>query len=100
MNPLLSLNEWKNTSAQTAIALTRQVRTEFWSTPSSQAPALKYLGRNKALYLFIREQVGVKARRGDVFEGKPNATIGSSVSKIYESIKTGRINQVLIDMLA
>ena len=100
MNPLLSLNEWKNTSAQTAIALTRQVRTEFWSTPSSQAPALKYLGRNKALYLFIREQVGVKARRGDVFEGKPNGTIGSSVSKIYESIKTGRINQVLIDMLA
>lgn len=99
MNPLLSLNEWKLTSAQTAIALTRQVREQFWSTPSSQAPALQYLGRNKALYLFVRETVGVKARRGDVFEGKPGPTIGSSVSKIYEAIKSGKINETLISML-
>ncbi|GAA5949814.1 hypothetical protein JCM3765_007701 [Sporobolomyces pararoseus] len=99
MNPLLSLNEWKLTSAQNAIALTRQVRESFWSTPSAQAPALQYLGRNKALYLFVRETVGVKARRGDVFEGKPGPTIGSSVSKIFEAIKTGKINQTLIDML-
>ncbi|GAA6059874.1 hypothetical protein JCM10212_007079 [Sporobolomyces blumeae] len=99
-NPLVTLNDWKLASAQTAIALTRQVRDRFWSTPSSQAPALDYLGRTKALYLFIREDVGVKARRGDVFEGKAGPTIGSSVSKIFEAIRDGRINQVLVDMLA
>lgn len=100
MNPLVSLNEWKLESARKAIELTREVRERFWSTPSGSAPALEYLGRTKALYLFVRETVGVKARRGDVFEGKPAATIGSSVSKIYDAIKSGKINQVLIDMLA
>ncbi|GAA5918439.1 hypothetical protein JCM1841_003967 [Sporobolomyces salmonicolor] len=98
-NPLVALHEWKLSSAQTAIALTRQVREQFWTTPSSQAPALHYLGRTKALYSFVRDEVGVKARRGDVFVGKPEATIGSSVSKIYEAIKSGAINEVLIGML-
>ncbi|GAA5861329.1 hypothetical protein JCM1840_005336 [Sporobolomyces johnsonii] len=98
-NPLVAVTEWKLSSAQTAIALTRQVREQFWTTPSSQAPALQYLGRTRALYSFVRDEVGVKARRGDVFVGKPEATIGSSVSKIYEAIKSGKINGVLVGML-
>lgn len=48
----------------------------------------------------MRDVVGVKARRGDVFLGKHEATIGSSVSKIYDSIKSGKVNAVLVEMMA
>ncbi|GAA5969160.1 hypothetical protein JCM11641_007492 [Rhodosporidiobolus odoratus] len=99
-NPLAAVATWRSTSANAAVSLTRQLRSTFWSTPSSSAPALNYLGQTKSLYLFIREEVGVKARRGDVFEGKPGETIGRSVARIYEAIKEGRITKVLVEAMA
>lgn len=98
---LQAVNAWKVACAERAIALTRQVRDTFWSTPVTEAPALSYLApRTRKLYTFVRDVVGVKARRGDVFLGKQEATIGSSVSRIYEAVKDGRVNKVLVDMLA
>jgi phenylalanine ammonia-lyase len=35
-----------------------------------------------------------------VFLGKQEATVGSGVSKIYESIRSGRINAVLVEMMS
>ncbi|KPV78241.1 uncharacterized protein RHOBADRAFT_47862 [Rhodotorula graminis WP1] len=98
---LEALNQWKVASAERAIVVTRQVRETFWATPSSAAPALSYLApRTRLMYTFVREELGVKARRGDVFLGRQEATIGSNVSRIYEAIRDGRINKVLVDMLA
>ncbi|GAA6053429.1 hypothetical protein JCM3770_005162 [Rhodotorula araucariae] len=98
---LQALNAWKDAAAERAVALTREVRETFWATPAAQAPALRYLApRTRALYAFVREELGVKARRGDVFLGRQEATIGSSVSCIYEAVKDGRINAVLVQMLA
>jgi phenylalanine ammonia-lyase len=97
-NPLPLLAQWRSESAAAAVALTRQVREAFWAAESS--PTAEFLGKSRALYSFVRETVGVKARRGDVFLGKQEATIGSSISKIYDSVKSGRINSVLVDIMA
>ncbi|GAA5981344.1 hypothetical protein JCM10908_004076 [Rhodotorula pacifica] len=98
---LASLNAWKVACAEKAIALTRAVRDSFWAAPSSASPALKYLSpRTRVLYSFVREEVGVKARRGDVYLGKQEVTIGTNVSRIYEAIKSGRIAPVLVKMMA
>ncbi|BGP21577.1 phenylalanine/tyrosine ammonia-lyase [Rhodotorula toruloides] len=98
---LAAVNAWKVAAAEAAISLTRQVRDAFWTTASTSSPALSYLSpRTQILYSFVREELAVKARRGDVFLGKQEVTIGSNVSKIYEAIKSGRINSVLLKMLA
>ncbi|SCZ90831.1 BZ3500_MvSof-1268-A1-R1_Chr1-3g02294 [Microbotryum saponariae] len=96
-NPLPKISEWKKTGAEQAVTLTCEIRESYWST--TLYPTTQYLGRSKALYLFVRETLGVKARRGDVFLGKQEATIGLSVSKIYEAIKSGRINKTLVEMM-
>lgn len=97
-NPLPLLAKWRAESAAAAVALTREVREAFWAAETS--PTVEYLGKSRALYSFVRETVGVKARRGDVFLGKQEATIGSSISKIYDSVKSGRINSVLVEIMA
>lgn len=98
---LASLNAWKVACAEKAIAITRSVRDSFWTTPSAQSPTLKYLSpRTRLMYSFVREEVGVKARRGDVYLGKQEPMVGSNVSRIYEAIKTGKIAPVLVKMLA
>ncbi|GAA5844709.1 hypothetical protein JCM11251_007355 [Rhodosporidiobolus azoricus] len=105
-NPLLAVNNWKTTSARSAVALTRKLREEFWSTQTAgsqsakTAPALKYLGTGtRKVYSFVRDVVGVKARRGDVFMGREGETIGRAVSKIVEAIKEGRMERVLVEAL-
>ncbi|GAA5856295.1 hypothetical protein JCM8547_000857 [Rhodosporidiobolus lusitaniae] len=105
-NSLLVVHNWATSNAQQAVALTHQLREQFWSTHASasgvsDAPALKYLGKGtRKLYEFVRGEVGVKARRGDVHLGVQEATIGSSVSRIYEAIRDGRINRVLVEATA
>ncbi|GAA5897404.1 hypothetical protein JCM6882_001878 [Rhodosporidiobolus microsporus] len=104
-NPLLALNTWKVSSAQRAIALTRQMREQFFAATASgassaDAPAIKYLGAGtKKVYLFVRDTVGVKARRGDVFLGREGDTIGRAVSRIVEAVKGGRMERVLVEAL-
>ncbi|KAK4057992.1 hypothetical protein OIO90_000731 [Microbotryomycetes sp. JL221] len=96
-NPLPLIAKWKSESATAAIALTREVRESFWTAKTS--PTTSLLGKTKGLYTFVREVVGVKARRGDVFLGKQEQTVGLGVSKIFESIKSGKMNSVLVEMM-
>lgn len=96
-NPLPIIAKWRTDSSTHAIALTRELRDTFHYAAVS--PTSSFLGRTKVLYEFVRGEIGVKARRGDVFLGKQEATVGSGVSLIYESIKSGRINPVLVKMM-
>lgn len=97
-NPLTAIAQWRKESADAACAMMRQVRNAFFSAATSPTTAL--LGKGtKRLYVFVREVLGVKARRGDVFLGRQEQKIGTGVSKIYESIKNGAINGVLTEMM-
>lgn len=96
-NPLTAIASWRSTSSLSAIALTQKLRNEFFEAITS--PTVNSLGRTRGLYTFVRETLGVKMRRGDVFLGKREKTIGSNVSIIYEAVRNGRINKVLVEMM-
>jgi len=97
-NPLPAIAKWRTLGAATAVAFTRECREAFFAA-GGPSPTVAYLGKSKALYTFVREVVGVKARRGDVFLGKHEQTIGTGVSRIYDAVKSGRINPVLVQMM-
>ncbi|KAI8461933.1 phenylalanine ammonia-lyase, partial [Phakopsora pachyrhizi] len=61
---------------------------------------LKMLGGSKRLYKFIRSDLGIKFRRGDVHEGRMGKTIGNAVNRIAKSMEIGgEIEKVLIRTL-
>lgn len=102
-NPVHALADWRRSLALSAVTLTRSIRNEFFAnSASATAPSstLQYLGRSAPLYRFVRETLGVKARRGDVYMGTREKTIGSNISTIYEAVKDGRINPILIQIMS
>ncbi|EGG03069.1 uncharacterized protein MELLADRAFT_72619 [Melampsora larici-populina 98AG31] len=57
----------------------------------------KYLGKTRELYLFVRRDLGVRTRRGDVASGKHGVTVGSLVGKIVKSMEfNGGLGSVLV----
>ncbi|PLW49686.1 hypothetical protein PCASD_02276 [Puccinia coronata f. sp. avenae] len=46
-----------------------------------------FLGGTRPLYEFVRNSLGIRARRGDVVEGTPGPTIGGMVNKIFRSLQ-------------
>lgn len=102
-NPIPAIALWRTTSAAAAVASMREVRQSFFDgvAQGKASPTSAYLGQGtQKLYKFVRATIGVQARRGDVFLGKQEQTVGTGVSRIFDSIKSGRINAVLVDMMA
>lgn len=102
-NPIPAIALWRTTSAAAAVALMRDVRTTFFDgvAQGRASPTTAYLGHGtRKLYSFVRGTIGVQARRGDVFLGKQEQTVGTGVSRIFDSIKSGKMNAVLVDMMA
>ncbi|KAM0746878.1 phenylalanine ammonia-lyase [Meredithblackwellia eburnea MCA 4105] len=100
-NPLAALALWRTESCNYAIQTTRDVRQTFFATVDrgEPSPTVQYLGNGtKSLYSFVRDTLGVKPRRGDVFLGVQEKTIGRSVSTIVESFKDGSMHRVLAGM--
>jgi phenylalanine ammonia-lyase len=75
-------------------------RDEFFQKQTTP----EYLGQGtKAIYLFVREKLGVPLHRGlvehpvagdkqgNVIDGRPKRTIGSWVSIIYEAVRDGSL---------
>ena len=65
-------------------------------------PAVSFLGRTRAMYEFIRRDLGVGMHGRDNFDsfkdGLSDRTIGANISIIYEAIRDGRMKGVLVDM--
>ena len=100
-NPIAAIAAWRTSSADAAVKTMRTVRESFFAgiAAGTPSPTAAYLGNGtKALYIFVRGTLGVHARRGDVFLGKQERTVGSGVSSIFESIRSGQMNPVLADM--
>ncbi|KAL8286207.1 hypothetical protein RQP46_004695 [Phenoliferia psychrophenolica] len=101
-NPIPAIAQWRSSSAEAAVKTMRGVRETFFAgiAAGTPSPTTAYLGRGtKTLYAFVRGTLGVHARRGDVFLGKQERTVGSGVSRIFESIRSGQMNPILVDMM-
>jgi phenylalanine ammonia-lyase len=82
-------------------------RERFMNKPTT----LSYLGRGSStLYNFVRNALGVPMHRGlvespkpggdNLIDGRPKKTIGFWISLIYDSMKDGRLHEVVLEGLA
>ncbi|KAJ5188094.1 Phenylalanine ammonia-lyase [Penicillium cf. griseofulvum] len=83
-------------------------REAFFRKPTTS----EYLGQGtKAIYLFVREKLGVPMHRGliehpvagdkdgNMIDGRPKKTIGSWVSIIYEAVRSGSLYSEVFEFL-
>jgi phenylalanine ammonia-lyase len=96
--PHVSLTHWRKDASCQLTVLYRKIRDDFFADSESGAD---YLGDGtKRLYLFVRDTLGVRARKGDVARGAPEATIGRSVAMIHEAIRSGRLYGPLLECIS
>jgi len=91
-NPLPAIAAWKKAAAEDTAALYVKTRDEYFDQGLSAA---EHMGETRALYSYVRETLGVKARRGDVKNGGHQSTIGADISKICASLRSGDLYAVL-----
>lgn len=83
-----------------------QLRDDFLTGKRGKAPAAHLLGNTRPVYEFIRQTLDipmhglVNLRMFEGPEGMGKRTTGQEVSKIYNSIRTGRMQEVIAGMFA
>lgn len=100
--------EFRRTVTTRAAALLQSLRREYLSGSRGQTPASHLMGRTRALYEFIRRDLGVKMHglvNHELFEGEGalegdeavfgEGSIGGEVSKIYEAVRDGKMRDVV-----
>jgi phenylalanine ammonia-lyase len=90
--PLSSIDAWK-------VTLAKEARDVFIKTRSTYVPgsAAALLGRTKALYLYVRNELGAKLHWGD--PSLDSTPISTEISKIYSAFQTERMNEVMAGIL-
>ncbi|PLW29158.1 hypothetical protein PCASD_10925 [Puccinia coronata f. sp. avenae] len=69
-----------------------QRNRENYFEQAGNLPAEEWLGKkNKFLYRFVRKELGIGPRRGDVRLGRHEGSVSVDVSKIYESVRSGEL---------
>ncbi|KAJ8087888.1 hypothetical protein PM082_006745 [Marasmius tenuissimus] len=97
---LTSISKFQGNVASRATSLMNELRLAYLSGSRGQAPALKYLGRTRAMYEFVRVELGVKMHgldnvTGFEDDGEEN-TVGHSITRVYEAIRDGRIHDIVV----
>ncbi len=80
--------------------LLQGLRGEYLSGERGPAPAAPFLGRTRPVYVFIRETLGVPIhglQNYNSFEdGFGEVLVGGNVTKIFEAIRDGGMQKVLV----
>ncbi|KAK1222070.1 Protein pal1 [Marasmius sp. AFHP31] len=97
---LTSISKFQGNMASRATKLMNELRLAYLSGSRGQSPAWKYLGRTRAMYKYVRVELGVKMHgldnaTGFEDDGEEN-TIGHSITRIYEAIRDGRIHDIVV----
>ncbi|KAL0061735.1 hypothetical protein AAF712_011407 [Marasmius tenuissimus] len=97
---LTSISKFQGNVASRATSLMTELRLAYLSGSRGQAPALEYLGRTRAMYEFVRVELGVKMHgldnvTGFEDDGEEN-TVGHSITRVYEAIRDGRIHDIVV----
>ncbi|KAJ3735185.1 L-Aspartase-like protein [Lentinula guzmanii] len=92
---LSSVEGWQetmSTRAQEAF-----IHTKDTYIPSAESKGYELLGRTKALYRFVRGELGVQLHWGD--PEKDKTEIGTEIAKIFRAFENGSIAPVLLDVV-
>jgi len=98
---LASIPTFRANVSKRASELMENLRSEYLSGKRGPAPGSQYLGRTKAVYEYIRIDLGVRMHGAENYSGFPNGlgvddpTIGQNVSLIHEAIRDGKMQSIV-----
>ncbi|KAF5325935.1 hypothetical protein D9611_000229 [Ephemerocybe angulata] len=101
---LAAIPELQSRIAARAVELQEKLRTEFLSGERGPTPAAGLLGKTKVIYTYIRQNLGVRmhgAENYGLFKnglGRDEVTIGQNISVIYEAIRDGKMEPVVLSI--
>jgi len=101
---LTLISEFRSRVSAKAITLHEALRKAFLSGAMGHAPASPYLGRTKRLYEFVREGLGIRMHGSENHGLFPNgigmdeASIGQNISKIYEALRDGNMQNTVFSL--
>ena len=95
-------------------ALYGQLTKAFLDGARGPAPASKYLNRTRSVYEYVRTELKIKMHGKENFErfdhvgidglvgmpGGDDETIGQNITRIYEAIRDGKLQAVVVDTFA
>lgn len=97
----LAISAWKEEFSTKSAELYTTLRAKVFASPAASLEAAKQnMGNTFAVYECVRSELGISARRGDVAEGKHGPSVGTSISKIVEAMRDGRLTAAMNVMLA
>ncbi|KAJ3516420.1 hypothetical protein NLJ89_g1123 [Agrocybe chaxingu] len=103
---LATLSEFQSQFASRATALHESLRRDFLTGARGATPASALLGKTKGVYEYVRKCLGIRMHGGENYGkfvngiGSDNVSIGQNISKIYEAIRDGQMQNVVISLVA
>ncbi|KAI0827896.1 phenylalanine ammonia-lyase [Trametes gibbosa] len=98
--------EFRESLAQRMLASITRLREEYLSGEKGATPASPYLGRSRAVYEYVRVTLGVRMHGAEnlhMFQHGPGVeeqTIGQNIALIHESIRDGKMQDVVVGLFA
>jgi len=92
---LAEIAAWRNALSEKAHTIFINVRDSYQPGPDSLAANL--LGKTRALYKFVRGELGVLIHWGDPTKDKTE--IGTEIGKIFRAFQGPRMNEVLVEVV-
>ncbi|KAF8336349.1 phenylalanine ammonia-lyase [Cantharellus anzutake] len=100
----VAIGAFRNGLAARSTTLLQQLRHDYLSGARGPTPAAPFLGKTRPVYEFIRETLGIKMHGIENYDkfanGFGNSTVGDNVSKIYESIRNGKLQAITSGLFA
>ncbi|KZT72322.1 phenylalanine ammonia-lyase [Daedalea quercina L-15889] len=99
-----ALSSFRDAVAERSAALLIDLRNAYLNGERGAAPAAQYLGKTRAVYEFIRVTLGVRMHGKENLEnfangpGVTDATLGHNISLIYESIRDGKMQGIVVGL--
>ncbi|KAJ6499977.1 L-Aspartase-like protein, partial [Mycena vitilis] len=99
---LVAIPTFQANVALRGATLLNRLRGEFLSGQRGVAPASMYLGKTRVVYEYIRKHLGIRMHGAENFNsfanglGVDDPTLGQNISTIYEAIRDGGMQNVLV----
>ncbi|KAF9012397.1 L-Aspartase-like protein [Cyathus striatus] len=99
-----SISQFREKVASRSASLFDSLRKDFLTGQRGPSPASSYLGKTKAIYEFIRVQLGIRMHGFENYNmfanglGVDDQSIGQNISLIHEAIRDGKMQPVVLSL--
>ncbi|KAM6502211.1 phenylalanine ammonium lyase [Amanita muscaria] len=101
---LSSVASFQSSMATRSSVLMDDLRKEYIFGDRGPTPASQYIGKTRPVYQFIRTTIGVRMHGSENYNkfynglGVEDVTIGQNISRIYESIRDGKMQSIIVSL--